>query len=102
MRGEKPSAQIDQARTATRIAEKGYERLLQIARPGMREDELAVELKWTMKTLGAEDNFLMLCAGSHNLAVQPSVAGAWKQATSFSPRSRRAIRGRWRRFAGRR
>src|SRR5215468_12013361 len=25
-----------------------------------------------MKTLGAEDNFLMLCAGSHNRAVQPS------------------------------
>ena len=40
--------------------------------PGMREDELAVELKWHMKTLGAEDNFLMLCAGSHNFAVQPS------------------------------
>ncbi len=68
----KTSAQVDQARTATRIAETGYERLLQIARPGMREDELTVELKWTMKTLGAEDNFLMLCAGSHNRAVQPS------------------------------
>jgi Xaa-Pro dipeptidase len=68
----KTSAQINQARRATRIAETGYERLLQIARPGTREDELAVELKWTMKTLGAEDNFLMLCAGSPNLAVQPS------------------------------
>jgi Xaa-Pro dipeptidase len=32
----KTSAQINQARTATRIAETGYERLLQIARPGMR------------------------------------------------------------------
>jgi Xaa-Pro dipeptidase len=68
----KTSAQIEQARTATRIAEEGYERLLQIARPGIGEDELAVELRWTMKTLGAEDNFLMLCAGSPNLAVQPS------------------------------
>jgi Xaa-Pro aminopeptidase len=68
----KTSDQLSKARMATRIAEKGYERLLQIARPGMREDELAVELKWYMKTLGAEDNFLMLCAGSHNFAVQPS------------------------------
>ncbi len=68
----KTADQITRARTATRIAEKGFERLLQIARPGMREDELAVELKWTMKTLGAEDNFLMLCAGPHNRAVQPS------------------------------
>ena len=64
--------QISRARTAVKIAEKGYERLLEIARPGMREDELAVELKLYMKSLGAEDNFLMLCAGSHNRAVQPS------------------------------
>ena len=68
----KTSAQVNRARTATCIAEKGYEQLLQVARPGMREDELAIELKWHMKTLGAEDNFLMLCAGSHNSAVQPS------------------------------
>ncbi|HWH79048.1 MAG TPA: M24 family metallopeptidase, partial [Candidatus Binatus sp.] len=54
------------------IAEQGYQRLLQIDRPGMSEDELALELRWYMKTLGAEDNFLMLCAGAHNLAVQPS------------------------------
>jgi Xaa-Pro dipeptidase len=68
----KTSEQLSEARMATRIAEKGYERLLQIARPGMREDELALELRWYMKRLGAEDNFLMLCAGSHNPAVQPS------------------------------
>jgi Xaa-Pro dipeptidase len=68
----KTADQIAKARRAAQIAEQGYERLLQIARPGMREDELAVELKHYMKTLGAEDNFLMLCAGSHNRAVQPS------------------------------
>jgi Xaa-Pro aminopeptidase len=68
----KTSEQLSKARIATQIAEKGYERLRQIARPGMREDELAVDLKWHMKMLGAEDNFLMLCAGPHNSAVQPS------------------------------
>ena len=68
----KTTDQIARARTAVEIAERGYEHLLRIARPGLREDELAVELKWYMKTLGAEDNFLMLCAGSHNRAVQPS------------------------------
>jgi Xaa-Pro dipeptidase len=68
----KNEKQIANARRAAQIAQQGYERLLQIARPGVREDELAVELKHTMKTLGAEDNFLMLCAGSHNHAVQPS------------------------------
>jgi len=68
----KTSDEIANARAAARIAERGYERLLEIARPGMSEDELAVELKWCMKTLGAEDNFLLLCASSHNRAVQPS------------------------------
>src|SRR5207302_4407291 len=49
-----------------------YARRLQIAWPRMSEDKLALELTWYMKTLGAEDNFLLLCAGPHNRAVQPS------------------------------
>jgi Xaa-Pro aminopeptidase len=38
----------------------------------MSEDELAVELRLHAKSLGAEDNFLLLCAGPHNRAVAPS------------------------------
>jgi Xaa-Pro aminopeptidase len=68
----KSSEEIAAAREAARIAELGYQQLLDIARPGVSEDELAVELKWHMKSLGAEDNFLMLCAGPHNRAVAPS------------------------------
>jgi Xaa-Pro aminopeptidase len=64
--------EIANAREATRIAELGYARLTEIARPGMSEDELAVELKWYTKTLGADDNFLLLCAGARNPAVAPS------------------------------
>jgi Xaa-Pro aminopeptidase len=68
----KTAEEIAFAREAARIAELGYTRLLQIAAPGMTEDGLALELKHYMKTLGAEDNFLLLCAGPHNRAVQPS------------------------------
>jgi Xaa-Pro aminopeptidase len=68
----KTADEIAHAREAARIAELGYQHLLAIARPGMSEDELAVTLKWHMKALGADDNFLMLCAGPHNRAVQPS------------------------------
>lgn len=68
----KTDEEIANAREATRIAELGYRLMLDIARPGMSEDTLAVELKWHMKSLGAEDNFLLLCAGPHNRAVQPS------------------------------
>jgi Xaa-Pro aminopeptidase len=68
----KTDEEIAYAREATRIAERGYQHLLDIARPGMSEDELAVEVRWYTKSLGAEDNFLLLCAGPHNRAVAPS------------------------------
>jgi Xaa-Pro dipeptidase len=55
---------------ATWIAERGYERLLEYARPGIREFELAAELYCFMKKLGAEDNFLLLSASQHNHAVR--------------------------------
>jgi Xaa-Pro dipeptidase len=68
----KTDEEIANAREATRIAELGYQRMLEIARPGISEDELAVELRWFTRTLGAEDNFLLLCAGERNPAVAPS------------------------------
>lgn len=68
----KTEAELAHAREATRIAELGYQHLLDVARPGMSEDELAAELRWHSKSLGAEDNFVLLCAGPHNKAVAPS------------------------------
>jgi Xaa-Pro dipeptidase len=68
----KTDAELIYAREATRIAELGYTRLLEIARPGMSEDDLAAELRWHSKSLGAEDNFALMCAGPHNKAVAPS------------------------------
>ncbi len=44
--------------------------MLDCVRPGMREFELAAELYCVMKQLGAEDNFLLLSASQHNLAVR--------------------------------
>jgi Xaa-Pro aminopeptidase len=68
----KTDEEIAWAREATRIAELNYQHLLDIARPGMSEDELAVALRIHSKSLGAEDNFLLLCASPHNRAVAPS------------------------------
>jgi len=62
--------ELQAAERATWIAERGYERLLDYARPGMREFELAAELYCFMKQLGAEDNFLLMSASQHNLAVR--------------------------------
>jgi Xaa-Pro aminopeptidase len=62
--------ELGAAKQATAIAERGYDRLLEVARPGMREFELAAELYCFMKALGAEDNFLLMSASQHNLAVR--------------------------------
>ena len=70
--GSKTKAEIERARTATVIAEKGFDRLLEIARPGLRECDLAVETNAFTKSLGAEDNFLMLNSLAHSRAVMPS------------------------------
>lgn len=70
--GRKTDDEIANAREAVRIAELGYAHFFEIAHVGMREDELAAELRWYTKTLGADDNFFLMCAGPHNRAVQPS------------------------------
>lgn len=57
-------------RKAAWIAERGYERLLAVARPGMREFELAAAIYCDMKALGAEDNFLLVSASQHNVAAR--------------------------------
>jgi len=62
--------ELEAAQHAAWIAERGYERLLEYARPGLREFELAAELYCFMKRLGAEDNFLLMSASQHNLAVR--------------------------------
>ena len=64
------ATELAAAKRATWIAERGYERLLEYAKPGMREFELAAELYCYMKQLGAEDNFLLMSASQHNQAVR--------------------------------
>jgi Xaa-Pro dipeptidase len=68
----KTSDEVEHARRATAIGERGFDRLLEIAHAGMPECDLAVELKLYMEELGADDNFFLLTASQHNRAVQPS------------------------------
>ncbi len=68
----KTDEEIAAARRATAIAEEGFARLLEIARPGIRECDLAIELNLFMREQGAEDSFLMLNCGPRQDAVMPS------------------------------
>jgi Xaa-Pro aminopeptidase len=54
---------------AVEIAEAGYRHMCEIARPGMKEYELAAEADGHMRELGADDNFLLISASQHNRAV---------------------------------
>jgi Xaa-Pro dipeptidase len=62
--------EIARAEIATGIAERGYERLLKVARPGLREYELAADIYCHMKEIGGDDNFLLMSASQHNLGVR--------------------------------
>ncbi len=68
----KTDAEIERARKAASIGEAGFAHLLEIARPGMRECDLAVQCNLFTKSLGADDNFLMLSALPHGYGVAAS------------------------------
>ena len=70
--GPKTKVQVARAREATRIAELGYERLLEVARPGVPECEVAVQCNLLMKELGCQDSFSMLNAGPNLRGVAQS------------------------------
>ena len=67
----KLAAEIRNAMRATEVAVRGYERLLELARPGISEIDLAADICAEMAEAGADDNFLMLSAARHNRAVRP-------------------------------
>lgn len=60
---------LDCVRRGAEIAERGWARALELARPGMAEYELAAEIETHMRHLGAEDNFQLLSASQHNRAA---------------------------------
>ncbi len=68
----KTEREMEHARKATEIAEAGYAHMLEICVPGMSECDLANRMKQHMKSLGADDNFMLLHGDAHPLAVQPS------------------------------
>lgn len=67
--GQQDDYAVDCVRRAVEIAEAGYGRLLEIARPGVPEYELASEVDAEMRAHGADDNFLLISASQHNRAV---------------------------------
>ncbi len=63
--------ELERLRRAASIADAGVTALHEDARPGLKEYELAAIVEYRMRYLGAEDNFGMVVANSHNQALHP-------------------------------
>lgn len=55
VRSKKSDEEIENIKVAVEIAEEAFKKMLEIARPGMKESQLAAYLEYQMKLLGAED-----------------------------------------------
>jgi Xaa-Pro dipeptidase len=67
----KGAFELERLKTAAQIADAGVQALHQEARAGLKEFELAAIVEYRMRSLGAEDNFGMVVANSHNQALHP-------------------------------
>ncbi len=56
---------------AAEIADAGFSAVLGKAKLGMAEHELAAEVEYAMRSLGAEDNFGMVTASEHSHCTHP-------------------------------
>jgi Xaa-Pro dipeptidase len=63
--------EIERVERAAKMADEGFRVLVETARVGMREYELAAEVEAAMHAMGAEDNFGLIGAGKHNVAIRP-------------------------------
>jgi Xaa-Pro aminopeptidase len=63
---EKSARELEIIYRAARIADIGFEALLDKVRPGMREYDIAAEMEYAMRLEGADDIFILLSSGPHN------------------------------------
>ena len=56
---------------AAAIADEGFAAIVKNAKIGMAEHELAAEVEYAMRSLGAEDNFGMVAASDHSHCTHP-------------------------------
>jgi Xaa-Pro aminopeptidase len=63
LRRVKTAEEIECIKQACDLADRGYQRFVEVAEPGMREFELVAEVEAFLKENGAEDNFMLIASG---------------------------------------
>ncbi|MBI3091517.1 MAG: aminopeptidase P family protein [Candidatus Tectomicrobia bacterium] len=71
---QKSAWEIECVKRAQEVADHGFAHLRNVARPGMREFELAAELERLLRMEGASDNFGLVAASPHHQAIHPPTA----------------------------
>ena len=56
-------------RKAAQIADQGFQSAVEVLRPGITQLELLAEIEYTMRRLGATDNFQLMASGTHNKSM---------------------------------
>ena len=62
--------ELERVTRAAAIADDGFRALREAACAGMREYELAAEIEAAMQSAGSDDNYGLIGAGRHNLAIR--------------------------------
>ncbi|WP_304653164.1 Xaa-Pro peptidase family protein [uncultured Ligilactobacillus sp.] len=81
LRLQKSTAEIEKIKASCRLAKDGFEHVLKIARPGLKEQELALELDYYMRKNGASQvSFETIVASGSRSALPHGVASNKKLA----------------------
>jgi len=80
VRATKSEDEIEKMKIAAQIAEEAFKKMLEIARPGIKETELAAYMEYQIKLLGAED-----------LAFETILASGYRGALPHGKASEKAV-----------
>ena len=75
----KDALELSNIQQATELAERGYQHLLQVARPGLPEYTLVGKLSAYLRSQGADDNFLLVVEAMNEPLMQAGFADYCRQ-----------------------
>jgi Xaa-Pro dipeptidase len=85
IRRVKTAQEIEWIRAAAELADRGYERFVQVCQAGMTEFELVAEVESFVKSHGAEDNFMLVASGGTEVTgMKPPTARRFQPGDSVT------------------
>jgi Xaa-Pro dipeptidase len=96
LRRVKTPEEIACIRMAADLADRGYQRFVDAAQPGMAEYELVAEVEAFLKANGAEDNFQLIASGGTEVTgMKPPTARTFREGDSITTELTPRVNGYW-------